>query len=181
YNFGAGQSFKMSRDYMSTWINSVQLNNTIDWYTIVDKYYLQKTGNVRYYARNTTNNTAAVATLITAVTDVVAPTAPAALVANNKTQSTFTLDWASSTDLGVCAYQVFKDGSLVATTANTYYDFTGLTPLQTYSIKVKAKDAAGNISADSNTLSVTMLSDDTQKPTTPGGLSASAITTNSFT
>ncbi|MEI7504543.1 MAG: fibronectin type III domain-containing protein, partial [Paludibacter sp.] len=170
----------MSRDYMSTWINSVQLTNTIDWYTLIDKYYLQKTGNVRYYARNVANSTAAVATMVTAATDAVAPIAPLSLVASNKTQASFTLDWAASDDLGVYAYQVFKDGSLVATTANTYFDFTGLTPNQTYSITVKAKDAAGNVSTASTPLSVGMLPVDTQKPSTPSGLSASAITTIGF-
>jgi chitodextrinase len=181
YNFGAGQSFKMSRDYMKTWINSVSLTNTCDWYTIIDKYYLQKTGNVRYYARNTTNNTAAVATMQTALADAVAPAAPTSLSASDKTQSTFTLSWTPSPELDVCAYQIYQDNSLIATTGNAYYDFTGLTPLQNYSITVKAKDVSGNLSPFSNTLSVTMLSNDTQKPTTPNGLTASSIATNSFT
>ncbi len=180
YCFGNGQTFKMSRDYMSSWINTVALANTTDWYSLIDKYYLQKTGNVRYYARNSTIGTAGVVTLQTAVADNEPPIAPTSLIAYNLTQASFALDWSTSTDVGVVSYEVFNDATLVATVGTTYYNFSGLTPTQTYSITVKAKDAAGNLSLASTPLSVTMLSVDAIVPTAPSGLSSSGITTNSF-
>lgn len=54
-------------------------------------------------------------------------------------------------------YTVYAGNNLVATTTDAAADITGLSPATTYSITVKAKDAAGNVSAASSTLSVTTL------------------------
>jgi hypothetical protein len=56
--------------------------------------------------------------------------------------------------VGVTGYDVFVDGTLKASQTVRTYTVTGLTANTTYSIKVTAKDAAGN-STPSNTLSVT--------------------------
>ncbi|HAF28623.1 MAG TPA: peptidase M4 [Bacteroidales bacterium] len=90
------------------------------------------------------------------VTDTEAPTAPANLTASNVTTSSVDLNWTASTDnIGVTGYDVYKNGTYLATTTNTNYSVVGLSAATTYSFYAKAKDAAGNISAASNTVNVT--------------------------
>ncbi|WP_241461461.1 GEVED domain-containing protein [Aquimarina macrocephali] len=89
-------------------------------------------------------------------TDTQAPSAPAGLTASNVAQTTLTLSWNTATDnVGVTGYDVYQGatnlGSVTATTRN----ITGLTANTAYQFTVKAKDAAGNESAASNTLNVT--------------------------
>ncbi|PIF46889.1 putative secreted protein (Por secretion system target) [Chryseobacterium sp. 52] len=92
----------------------------------------------------------------TPVTDTQAPTAPQ-LVASSTTQTSTVLSWSGSTDnIGVTGYDVYRGTSLLgSTTTATTYSVTGLSPATSYSFTVKAKDAAGNISAASNTVNVT--------------------------
>ncbi len=121
-------------------------------------------------------------TLTTAVADTTAPTAPTNLTASGTTQTSTNLSWTASTDnVGVTGYDVFRDSSLIASVSGTTYTATGLTASTTYSFFVRAKDAAGNISANSNTVSVTTSNapaPDTIAPTAPT-LSASGTTQTS--
>ena len=90
--------------------------------------------------------------------DTVAPTAPT-LAASGTTATTTNLSWSGVTDnVGVTGYDVYQGASLIGSTASTTYTVTGLSPTTTYSFSVKAKDAAGNASVSSNTVSVTTLS-----------------------
>jgi chitodextrinase len=83
--------------------------------------------------------------------DTQAPSAPANLAASNPTQTTINLSWSASTDnIGVTGYDVYRGNTVIGTTANTTYRATGLTASTTYSFSVKAKDAAGNVSVASN-------------------------------
>ncbi|MBU8892286.1 MAG: S8 family serine peptidase [Bacteroidales bacterium] len=111
------------------------------------------------------------------------PTAPTGLSASNVTTSTATLNWNASTDnVGVTEYDLYRNGTLMASTSATNYNVTGLSASTTYSFYVKAKDAEGNISAASSTINVTTEDPaDTQAPTAPTGLSSSSITETSFT
>lgn len=87
--------------------------------------------------------------------DVTAPTAPA-LSASGTTSTSTNLSWSGATDaVGVTGYEVYQGSSLIGSTASTSYTVTSLSPSTTYSFTVRAKDAAGNISASSNTVSVT--------------------------
>jgi chitodextrinase len=115
--------------------------------------------------------------------DTQAPTVPTNLSAANITTTSFTVNWTAATDnIAVSSYDIFSNGNFVANTANLTYNFTNQTPNTTYSITLKAKDAAGNISAASAALSVkTAQATDTQAPTVPTNLSAANITTTSFT
>ncbi len=93
------------------------------------------------------------------VADTTAPTAPTSLAASGTTQTTTTLSWnASSDNVGVTGYNVYQNGSLLGTIAGTSASITGLLASTTYAFTVKAYDAAGNISASSNTATVTTLS-----------------------
>lgn len=121
------------------------------------------------------------ATLGIGTSDTQAPTAPANLTASNITTTSVQLSWTASTDnVGVTGYDIFRGTTNVGSTASTSFNVTGLTANTAYSFTVKAKDAAGNISAASNTVNVTTgTSSDTQAPSAPANLSASNITQNS--
>ncbi|WP_299209724.1 M36 family metallopeptidase [uncultured Dokdonia sp.] len=88
--------------------------------------------------------------------DTQAPTVPTNLSVTGVTTSSVALSWTASTDnVGVTAYDVFQGannlGEVTATTANV----TGLAEGTTYQFSVRAKDAAGNVSANSNAVSAT--------------------------
>lgn len=88
--------------------------------------------------------------------DTTAPSVPSNLVSSNVTSTSFTLSWTGSTDnVGVTGYNVYQNGSLKTSVTSTTSSITGLTASTTYSFTVRAKDAAGNLSATSTTLNVT--------------------------
>ncbi|NJO92529.1 MAG: hypothetical protein HC831_28860 [Chloroflexia bacterium] len=115
--------------------------------------------------------------------DTQAPTAPSNLAATNVATTTLTLNWTASTDnVGVTGYDIYRNGSLLTTTNSTTYNVTGLTGATSYSFYVKAKDAAGNVSAASNTINVTTADpNDVEAPTAPTNLAASSIGTTTLT
>lgn len=89
-------------------------------------------------------------------TDTTAPTIPTNLTASSITTTSATVSWTASTDnVGVTAYKIFRNGTQVGTSTSTSYGLTGLTAGTTYSITVQAYDAAGNSSASSTALSLT--------------------------
>ena len=88
--------------------------------------------------------------------DTQAPTTPTSLASTSKTSTSITLAWTASTDnVAVTGYDVYANSVLKTTASGVTATITGLTASTTYSIYVKAKDAAGNASASSNTISVT--------------------------
>ena len=112
--------------------------------------------------------------------DTQAPTAPTNLAASGTTSTSTNLTWTASTDnVGVTGYDVYQGAALIATVATTSYNVTGLTSGTAYTFSVKAKDAAGNVSAASNVVNVTTLTPDTQAPTAPTNLTASGTTSSS--
>ncbi|MES2409945.1 MAG: fibronectin type III domain-containing protein [Bacteroidota bacterium] len=119
-------------------------------------------------------------TITAGSSDTTAPSAPTSLTASGTTQTTTNLSWTASTDnVAVTGYDVYKNGVLLgSTTTATTYPVTGLTASTAYAFTVKAKDAAGNISAVSNTANVTTLASDTTAPSVPTTLTASGTTYN---
>src|SRR6266850_1191845 len=91
------------------------------------------------------------------VVDTTAPSVPGGLTAVAASSSQINLSWTASTDdVGVTGYRVFRAGTLLATLgAVTTYQSTGLTPSTSYSYTVQAIDAAGNASAQSASASAT--------------------------
>jgi len=92
--------------------------------------------------------------------DTTPPTAPSNLASTGKTDTTVSLSWTASTDnVGVTAYDVYAGSSVVKTVTGappaTSTTVTGLSPSTTYTFTVKARDAAGNVSAASNAVTVT--------------------------
>ncbi|MBF4493291.1 endonuclease [Flavobacterium sp. MR2016-29] len=88
--------------------------------------------------------------------DTQAPSAPASLASTTKTATSITLSWSASTDnVAVTGYDVYANSVLKTTVSGLTATITGLTASTSYSIYVKAKDAAGNTSASSNIIAVT--------------------------
>jgi endo-1,4-beta-xylanase len=123
--------------------------------------------------------------------DTTPPSTPAGLVASATTSSSVSLNWTASTDnVGVTGYQVLRapgtsGGSFAQVGTSTSPSFTssGLTASTTYRFQVRAVDAAGNVSAVSNTVTATTQSGggtDTQAPSTPANLAAMATTSSSI-
>jgi chitodextrinase len=85
--------------------------------------------------------------------DTQAPSAPTGLAASGISSSQITVSWSASTDnVGVAGYEVYRDGTLVRTTAATSYKDAGLTPLTSHAYTAAAFDYANNVSAPSGTL-----------------------------
>ncbi len=85
-----------------------------------------------------------------------APSIPQNLLVTGISDTSISIQWDASTDnVGVDSYQIFINGNLAGSTSNTYYTLTGLQPSTSYSICVKAQDSAGNLSACSQSISVT--------------------------
>lgn len=88
--------------------------------------------------------------------DTTAPNAPSNLTTSASTDTTVSLSWGAASDnVGVAGYDIYRSGIKVASTSATSYTDYGLTPSSTFSYTVKAYDAAGNVSAASNTLNAT--------------------------
>ncbi len=87
--------------------------------------------------------------------DTEAPTQPQGLYASNLTSNSIELKWNPSTDnVGVKEYQVLRDGQLIQTVKGTTFTDQNLTVNKEYKYAVKAVDAAGNTSIQSNILPV---------------------------
>jgi hypothetical protein len=94
--------------------------------------------------------------IVAGAADTTAP-APSSLAASGTTTSTTNLSWSASSDnVAVTGYNVYQGSTLKATVTSTSYVVTGLTANSLH-ILCKSKDAAGNISATSNAISVTTL------------------------
>src|SRR5204863_119738 len=99
--------------------------------------------------------------------DTTPPSVPTGLTASAVSSSQINLSWAASSDnVGVSGYRVFRNGAQIATTSATSFPNTGLSPSTTYSYTVAAFDAAGNLSAQSSPASATTpAASDTTPPT----------------
>jgi chitodextrinase len=91
--------------------------------------------------------------------DATAPSAPLNVVASAASATQTSLAWDASTDnVGVVGYKVYRDGTQVGTSNTTSYQDTGLAASTVYSYTVAAYDAVGNTSAQSTGSSVITLS-----------------------
>ncbi|MFJ8629967.1 carbohydrate binding domain-containing protein [Streptomyces sp. NPDC093568] len=93
--------------------------------------------------------------------DTQAPSVPGSLRSTGKTSSSVSLAWnASSDNVGVTAYDIYRGATQVLSVSGTSATVSGLSASTGYTFTVKARDAAGNTSAASNAVTVT---------TDPGG------------
>jgi glucose/arabinose dehydrogenase len=88
--------------------------------------------------------------------DLAPPSVPTGLAAMAASSTAVDLTWTASTDdVGVAGYRIYRDGAQIGTSAATAYADAGLAPAETYTYAVAAYDAAGNASAQSATASAT--------------------------
>lgn len=88
--------------------------------------------------------------------DTQAPTTPTNLTSTGKTSSSVSLSWGASSDnVGVSAYDIYSGSNQVLSVSGTSATVSGLSASTAYTFTVKARDAAGNTSAASNSVSVT--------------------------
>ncbi|MVO99790.1 glycosyl hydrolase family 18 protein [Paenibacillus lutrae] len=107
--------------------------------------------------------------------DTQAPSAVTNLVSTGKTANSVALSWAAATDnVGVTGYEVAY-GTNVVNAAGTSTNVTGLQPNTAYTFTVKAKDAAGNLSAPA---SVTVTTDTGTTNPGPGVESTFKVTSD---
>ena len=137
-------------------------------------------GNLSGYS-----NIATVTTLV--APDTTPPTAPTNFNVTAVSTSQTNLSWTASTDnVGVTGYFVQRCQSSactsftqVAAPTGTSYSDTGLSASTSYSYRVRATDAAGNLSAYSNVVTVvTLAAPDTTPPTAPTNLAATPISSS---
>lgn len=95
--------------------------------------------------------------------DTQAPSTPGNLTSPSKTSTSITLSWTASTDnVGVSGYDILRGGAVIGTSTTTTFTNSGLSPSTAYTYSVQARDAAGNVSGQSNAITVT-----TNASTTP--------------
>ena len=128
---------------------NLALNNNA-WTTSVT---LQSGANVlTVSAQDAASNiaTAKLTVTFTVTSDTLAPSVPTNLSASAVSFTQINLSWTASSDnVGVAGYKVFRNGTQIATTGGTTYPDTGLSASTTYTYTVSAYDAAGNNSAKS--------------------------------
>src|SRR6185503_16475609 len=105
-------------------------------------------------ATNVSGNSPVASATTPAPPDTTAPSAPATLSATAVTSTRIDLAWTGSTDnVGVTGYRVERCQGTgcagfaeIGTTATASYSDTGVTASTSYSYRVRATDAAGNLS-----------------------------------
>jgi chitodextrinase len=148
------------------------------------------TYSYRVRATDAANNLSVYSNTATAATqaaDGTPPSAPSNLTATAVSTTQINLAWSAATDnVGVTGYLIERcqdagcSGFIqIATTAATSFNNTGLQAGTTYSYRVRATDAANNLSAYSNTATTATQTPpvDTTPPTAPSSLTATAVST----
>ncbi len=83
--------------------------------------------------------------------DTSPPTVPGNLRVTGTTNNSVALAWNASTDnVGVTGYNLYRGGTLVTTVTGLTYNDTGRSSCTSYTYTVRARDAAGNVSGDSS-------------------------------
>ncbi|MBX3034921.1 MAG: DUF4082 domain-containing protein [Bdellovibrionaceae bacterium] len=97
--------------------------------------------------------------------DTQSPTVPAGLMATAVSTSQINLTWSASSDnVGVTGYKIYRNGNLLTQVTQTSYSNTGLSAATAYSYQISAIDAAGNESLNSGAVSATTFSEPTPPP-----------------
>ncbi|MBM7770186.1 chitodextrinase [Actinokineospora baliensis] len=143
---------------------------TVDGLTADTEYTF--TVRAKDAAGNTSPASAAVKARTSPAPDTTAPSAPGGLRSTGTTQTSVALAWDTASDnIGVTGYDVYQGATLATSVTGTSATVEGLTADTEYTFTVRAKDAAGNVSAASPAVTArTSAAPDTTAPSTPSGL-----------
>lgn len=121
------------------------------------------------------------AVVVGANPDVTPPSVPTNVVMTGRSATSIDISWTASTDdVGVVGYKVFRGGTLIASPTTNSYSDIGLSPNTGYSYTVSAYDAVPNESAQSAPTVISTLSD-TSPPSVPSNLHQTGQTTSTVT
>ncbi len=150
------------------------------------EYFQGRIDNVRVYSRalaaaEIQTDMATAVGYPPAPPDTQPPSVPAGLAMTGATQTSVSLSWSASTDnVGVTGYGVYKNSVQAQTSSTTSATVSGLSCGTSYTFAVDAYDAAGNHSAKSASLSAsTSTCSDTQAPTVPTNLQTTSTSQTS--
>ncbi|HAR41490.1 MAG TPA: hypothetical protein DCS07_02480 [Bdellovibrionales bacterium] len=91
--------------------------------------------------------------------DTVVPSVPTGAQGSAVSTIQVNLSWEASTDnMGVAGYRVFRNGVPVGTSTTTSFSDSGLTAATSYQYSIAAFDVAGNVSSQSELVLITTLS-----------------------
>lgn len=131
-------------------------------------------------ARDAASNLSTVSSASFTTPDTAAPSVPSGLTGSAPNSTIVNLSWSASTDnVGVTGYRVYRNGAQIANSGTTSYSDSGRTGSTTYSYQVSAYDAASSASALSSAINVT--TPDTIAPSVPTALSASTAGVSQIT
>jgi YD repeat-containing protein len=125
-------------------------------------------------AHDVAGNVSAQSSAVSATTpDTTPPYQPTGLTGSAASATLINLSWTASTDnVGVTGYRVYRGGSQIGTSATTTYADSTVVGSTTYSYTVAAYDAATNVSSQSAAKNVS--TPDVTPPSTPTNLTATA-------
>ena len=115
---------------------------------------------------------------IATANDTAPPTVPDGLAVLPASPTSVVLVWTASSDnVGVAGYNVYRDGSKIATSPYPVYTDTGRTSGTSYCYMVEAFDGKGNVSTSksSESCATPPATADSIAPSTPTGLSATTV------
>jgi chitodextrinase len=129
-------------------VSTTETSATVEGLDCGSKYRF----DIRKYNADGTlsSTTSSVEAQTKACPDTQPPSAPQNLAASGATQTSISVSWSASTDdIGVTGYDVYRNGIKVDSTSATSYTFGGLSCGTSYALAVEAHDAAGKRSAAS--------------------------------
>ncbi|WP_417429541.1 endonuclease [Halpernia sp.] len=145
YKIFANDVFKNNSSTNSATVSGLHQGTNYNFYVIA----VDAAGNL-----SPQSNVASTTTLV----DNVAPSAPTNLSVVNVGTNNISLQWTASTDnVEVTSYDIYANGVLMGTTNTTSTNIANLDPQTSYTLYVVAKDAAENVSSQSNSVNATTL------------------------
>ncbi len=126
------------------------------------------------HANESLASTTISSTLAATPVDTQSPTAPGSLTATATSPSSVNLSWiASSDNIGVVRYDIYRGSSKITSTSGTSLAVGGLSAATAYTFNVYALDAAGNRSSAATAIAITQNA--SSPPTTPTNLIAQGV------
>lgn len=165
----SGMNLPTGREYLATWLGTEAVDANLSQVSIQggslcrfvpklaqvsglsngDIVVVRGTGPGRFYIAGKLIGDI---TLASVLSDMTPPSGVGTVTVGSITGTTATASWSVATDNdAVAGYEVFINNVYRATTTATSYAITGLSPGTAYTVKVHAKDRAGNVGTDSST------------------------------